>query len=112
MTIHKDLTLDRWFKFSIFEQLANVGMDVERTIQWKNKGNTEYSKQALDRALELLDFTIVDPKNRGGRLKELLRVREALKDYFLFNNEYSFTDQFWQSYFYEFAYAAAVMRGK
>ena len=37
MKIHKDLTPERWFKILPFEQLANVGMDVERTIQWRNK---------------------------------------------------------------------------
>jgi len=112
MRIHKDLTSERWFKFSLFEQLANVGMDIERTIEWKKKGNPEYSDQAFQRALELLDLTIEDPKNKKGTRKELLRVREALKDYFVYDNEYVSTSEFWQSYFYNFAYAAAIARGR
>lgn len=112
MRIHKDLTPERWFKFSLFEQLANVGMDIERTIQWKKNGNQEYSQQAFERAMELLDLTIADTKNQKGTRKELTRVREALKDYFVFDNEYVSTNEFWQSYFYDFAYAAAIARGK
>lgn len=112
MRIHKDLTFERWFRFSLFEQMANIGMDVERTIEWKNRGDLEYSSNAFERALELLDATIADPKNKGARLKELARVREALKDYFLSDNEYKSTDEQWQNYFYDFAYAAAIQRGR
>ncbi len=109
--IHKDLTAERWFKLTLFEQLANVGSDVERIIQWRTK-NQEYSQNALWRALELLDLTIADPKNRGSKLKELTRVREALIDYFMYHNEYATDDTFWQTYFYGFGYAAAVARGR
>jgi hypothetical protein len=109
--IHSDLTLERWSRFSLFEQLANVGCDVERTIQWRNKGNAPCSEQAFWRAMELLDLTILDPKNRGPRLCELTRVREALKDHFVFDNEYNTTDESWQQYFFSFNYAAALQRG-
>lgn len=110
--IHKDLTYERWFKFSLFEQLANIGMDIERTIQWKKDGDNRYSEQAFERALELLDFTISDPKNRGPRLKEILRTREALVDHFVYDNEYNTTNEQWQEYFYQFNYAAAMERGR
>jgi hypothetical protein len=109
MTIHKELAKGRWFKFSLMEQLANVGSDIERTISWKKKGNLEYSQKAFERALELLDLTIADPKNRK-RLKEILRMREALADHFFFDNEYQTTDECWQKYFYQFNYAAAMKR--
>lgn len=77
---------------SFFEQMANIGSEVERTIKWKNKNNAEYSRMAFDRALELLDFTVADRKNRM-RLKEILRVREALVDHFVFENEYHSEDK-------------------
>ena len=111
MIIHKELSSGRWFEFSLVEQLANVGMDIERTMQWKKKGNQEYSQKAFERALELLDLTVADPKNKK-RLKELLRVREALVDYFVFDNEYGSTDKAWQNYFFAFNYAAALKRGR
>lgn len=110
--IHKDLTIERWSKFTLFEQLANVGCDIERAIQWRKKGDLDYSKRAFDRALELLDLTIADPKNRQGSLKELLRTREALIDFFLYDNEYKTSDEIWQSYFLDFNFAAAITRGK
>jgi hypothetical protein len=104
---HTDLTQDRWNKFTFFEQMANVGSEVERAIKWKNKENKEYSSLAFERALELLDLTIADNKNTK-RLKEIARVREALADYFAFDNEYKSTDKSWQNYFYAFNWAARL----
>jgi hypothetical protein len=110
--IHKDLFQSgRWTKLSLVEQMANIGADVGRTIQWKEKGDLQASKQAFFRALELIDFTTADSKNKG-RLREILRVREFLADYFVGNNQYGFTDDAWQRYFYYFGYAAAVQRGR
>lgn len=111
--IHKDLfESGRWFKMSLIEQMANIGCDVERAIQWKKNGDLEESRRAFERALELLDFTKADPKNKGVRLKEICRVREGLVDYFFGDNEYASTDECWQQYFYAFNYAAALQRGK
>lgn len=112
MKIHKDITLERWCGFSLFFQLANVGTDVSRAISWRKKGDFVNSNDAFERAMELLDATIADPKNRGPRRKELLRVRETLKDYFLGDNEYKDTDEAWEQYFYNFCYAAALERGR
>jgi len=109
--MHKQLASGRWFELSLIEQLANVGTDIERAIQWRKKGNLEYSRQAFERALELLDLTIADPKNRR-RLKEPCRVREMLVDYFVYDNKYGSTDELWQKYFFAFNYAAALQRGR
>lgn len=108
--IHTGLTLERWSKFSVFEQLANVGTDIARAFQGKKQNDIQYGEKAFERAMELLDLTIADPKNRGAVLKELTRVREALKDYFIYDNEYRTTETFWQQYFYDFNYAAAIQR--
>jgi hypothetical protein len=109
--IHKSLAAGRWFELSLVEQLGNVGSDLERVIQWKKKGNLEYSNQAFDRMLELLDLTIADPKNRR-RLKEIVRARYLLVDYFMYDNEHQSTDECWQQYFFNFAMAAAIRKGK
>jgi len=111
MIIHKDLLGDPWNRLSIAEQMANVGCDVERAIRWRNKGNLEHSRNAFERALELLMFTIADSKNKK-RLKELCRLKEVLVDYFFGDNEYSFTDEFFQKYFLNFNYMAALERGR
>jgi hypothetical protein len=103
---HQELAAGRWRELSFFEQMANVGSEIERTIKWREK-NEEFSRLAFERGLELLDLTIADPKNRD-RLKELTRVREALVDYFMFANEYGSSDKLWQNYFYGFNYAARL----
>ena len=96
----------RWEELSFFEQMANIGSEIERTINWRGK-NLKYSKIAFERALELIDLTINDKKNhKRGRLKELLRAREVLIDYFCFDNIYQSTDKSWQNYFLAFNYAA------
>ena len=105
---HKELASGRWFKLSFFEQMANIGSEVERAILWREK-KKEYSILAMERALELLDLTVTDAKNKTApRLKELMRVRETLVDYFYFDNQYSSTDKLWRSYFYAFNYAVSV----
>ncbi len=102
---HKNLASGRWNVLSFFEQMANVGSEVERALKWKEKENVEYSRMAFDRALELLDLTIADAKNKM-RLKELLRLRETLADYFEFENTYQSSGKSFQNYFYSFNFAA------
>lgn len=104
---HKKLSQGRWQKLSFFEQMANVGSEVERAINWKNKKDEEYSKMAFERALELIDLTIADEKNRK-RLRELTRVREVLVDYFIGGNHYSSSHKNWKNYFYGFAFASRL----
>lgn len=101
---HKELASGRWNKLSLCEQMANIGSEVERTIRWRTK-KSEYSRAAFDRALELIDLTIVDPKHRY-RLKEMVRMREILCDYFIFDNTYQSSDKSWKKYFYAFTFSA------
>jgi vacuolar-type H+-ATPase catalytic subunit A/Vma1 len=102
---HKDLAAGRWNSLSFCEQMANVGSEVERAIKWREKRNAQYSQMAFERALELLDLTVADEKNKK-RLKELLRLREMLADYFVFENVYQSSDRSFQNYFSAFNFAA------
>lgn len=102
---HKELAQGRWFQMSMVEQLGNVGSEVSRAINWKAKNNLTNSHQAFFRALELLDLTISDKKNIS-RLKEVVRVREVLSDFFIGKNQFKSTDNSWQKYFSYFAIAA------
>jgi len=108
---HPSLAAGRWQTFSLMEQLANVGSEVERALNWREKGNLEYSRLALERALELLGLTIGDPRHRS-RLKEMTRLREALVDYFLGDNEFCSTERSWRGYFYAYAFAAAAQKSR
>jgi hypothetical protein len=107
---HKNLAAGRWQKFSLIEQMANVGSEVERAINWKNK-DEKSSQLAFERALELLDLTMADPKNKK-RITEIARVRETLCDYFLGGNQYRDSAQNWKNYFYLFGYASALNNAK
>ena len=83
--IHKELAAGRWFELSLMEQLANVGSDVIRTINWKKKGDKEYSRQAFYRALELKALAGPQPKAivPGSRLSAnapLTRVYMKIKE--------------------------------
>ncbi len=106
---HRELAAGRWREFSLIEQLANVGSEVERALSWAAKGNADFSAKAFDRALELLGLTIEDPRHRQ-RLKELTRLREALLDYFLGENHFSSTPENWHSYFHPHGVAVALRK--
>lgn len=99
---HQQLALGRWHQLSLVAQMANIGSEVERTIKWKNQQNQESFQLAFERMLELIDLTVADPKN-SKRLKEVLRAREMLVDYLMYNNSYHSTDEQWRKYFYPFA---------
>lgn len=106
MTYHSNLKKSSFSKMTLISKLANVGSEVYRAILWKEK-NRKYSQMAIERALELLNFTINNEKN-FFRLKELTRIRECLLDYFFGKNEYQSTDKQWQDYFYSFNYLSQV----
>lgn len=108
---HKNLAAGRWNSLSFFEQMANIGSEVERAIKWREKANTEYSQMAFERALELLDLTIADQKN-SKKLRELTRLRETFVDYFAFENTYQSTSKSFQNYFYAFNFAASVISNR
>ncbi len=108
---HRNQAEGHWLELTFFEQMANVGAEIGRTISWKVRNEQDFSLRAFERALELLDLTIRDRKNRK-RVRELCRVREMLADHFAFDNIYRSTDDSWEHYFYAFQYAAACRREK
>ena len=73
---HPGLAAGRWQRLSLAEQLANVGAEVGRM---RRRRAPEERVAAFERALELLDLTLADPRWRG-RLKEIARAREVLCD--------------------------------
>lgn len=107
-SLNDNLTEERWFALPFFEQMANLGSEVSRAIKWKTK-DPERSARAFESALELLDLTIEDTKNKKkSKLEELCRLREILADYFCFDNIYGSNDEKWNNYFYGFNYAASL----
>jgi len=104
---HKQLSSGGWQKLPFFSQMANIGSEVQRAINWRNKNDEKYAALAFERALELIDFTIEDKKN-FKHLRELTRVRENFVDYFSCGNQYNSSEEVWQNYFYAFGCALAV----
>src|SRR3989338_6590955 len=102
---HRELAGGRWNGLSLFEQMANVGSEVERAINWRGK-DRRYSRMAAERALELASLTIADPKNQNGGLKELTRLYEFLVDYFFGENRYGSSVKSWRHFFYGFYFVA------
>ena len=102
---HGGLAGGRWEKLSLAEQMANIGSEVGRALNWRNKGNSEYCLSAVTRALELVDLSLACGRSYPA-LKELARLREALVDFFLGSNVYGSSELLWRAYFDHFNYLA------
>lgn len=100
-----NLTNNKWLEMTLAEQLGNIGSEVGRALNWQKKGQTELKQKATDRALELLDKTIADQRWKK-RLKEIIRSREGVADYFYGQNEFKSTPEQLEKYFYWFAVEA------
>ena len=98
---HAGLAGGRWQQLTLAEQLANVGAEVGRMRRRAAAQRTA----AFERALELLDLTLADPRWRG-RLKEIARAREVLCDAADGGREYGATLEDLDRYFLDFALAA------
>ncbi len=107
MLIHKGLKKS-WQKLSLVEQLANIGSEVYRAKRWQGE-NEQYFNNAVDRALELFDLTIADPRWKK-RLKEICRVREIFCDIIFGDNQYNTTLEDLDKYFYHYAVAARLSK--
>ncbi len=106
---HRELASGRWDGLSLLEQMAHIGSEVERALNWRVKENAEYGRRAFERALELLDLTLDGCENRV-HLKEIARTREVLVDFFFGSNQFASSDDSWRAYFLPFA--CAVRKGR
>lgn len=102
---HQELAAGRWHTLSLAEQLGNIGSEISRAR--KAQGDERRFSSAIARAFELLDLTISDLRWRK-RLKELLRIREAIGDATLGGKEYGTTLEDMDRYFYQFALAVRI----
>ena len=93
----------RWFGMSIEEQISNIGSEVNRAINWSNKGNEQKAQGFCKKAKELLQLSIEDPKNRH-RVGELFNCICELEDRFLGDNLYETKDETLRKYYDAFIY--------
>jgi hypothetical protein len=105
--VHRELGAGRWWSLTLAEQLGNIGSEVSRTLKWRSR-DARIAQGAMERALELIELTLDDPRHRASaaRLRELCRMREVLLDYLVGPNQYGSTGNSLQRYFDVFAAAA------
>jgi len=102
--VHRALAGGRWQQLSLVEQLGNVGSEVGRMRRWRDR-DERLMTRAFERALELLDLTLADPRWRT-RLREIARARELLCDAAAGGHEYGGTLEDLDRYVLAFAVAA------
>lgn len=101
---HAELAGGRWRTLSLAQQMGNIGSEVSRAASAAGRNETRFLA-ARDRALELFDLTLEDPRWRG-RLQEIARAREVFCDAALGGQAYGSTLEDLQRYFDQFALAA------
>ena len=106
MTHHKSLSEGEWRKLSLLEQLGNIGSEISRALRWQGK-DEELFNGAVERALELFDLTLDDPRWRK-RMREIARVREVFCDTVFGKKEYQSSLEDLLRYFDQFAYAVRL----
>lgn len=103
--IHPELASGRWHSFSLCEQLGHIGSEISRARRAREAGNRERMDGAVERALELFDLTLEDPRLRNRR-REICRAREVVCDFFWGDNEYGSSAESLDRYFMAYALAA------
>ncbi len=106
-----EIDKDRWYRFSLAEQLGNIGSEVDRYASLLSM-DKNYATDALYRAIDLIDVTKSDPRWKGPRRKEINRLKELLCDATLGDNEYKTPIKYFQDYFLDFAIVARARAGK
>lgn len=101
---HKELAGGWWFTLTLAEQMGNIGSEVLRASRRKDKDEKMF-RQAAERALELFDLTLIDPRWRGRRL-EIARAREVFCDAAYGGGLYKSSLNDLVRYFDNFAFAA------
>jgi len=109
ITIHTDLANGRWFKMTLAEQMGNIGSEIHRMVKAENQDQARFDS-AFDRALELIDLTLADPRWKTG-YKEIARVREVLCDIYFGQNQYGTPIKALDDYFFQFGLIAGCKSG-
>lgn len=86
LVFHKSLTTEKWFGYPAFKQLLMIANELGRARSGLEDGDSDAAIHAWERAFELTDLTVEDPKNHRLR-KEMLRFRELLGEVFLTHNQ-------------------------
>ena len=82
LKLHKNLTLEKWAKFSKTQQILMIANELNRLLNCID-ANLSYEalREGMERMFELIDLTITT--NSGGFKKEFLRWRESFWEFYL-----------------------------
>ncbi len=108
---HREMAAGAWWSLTLCEQMGHIGSEVGRALSWQIR-KPAIAQGALERALELIDLTLADPRHlrSAARLREIARAREVLLDFLVGPNQYRSTGPALRRYFDIFALAAARAR--
>lgn len=101
---HKEAAAGGWARFSLEEQMANIGSEVGRAAKWQGE-NTPLFRGAVERALELFDLTLDDPRWKSKN-DEIALAKEVFCDAVLGAKEYKESLLALEKYFLPFAFVA------
>lgn len=81
--LHPQLTPEKWQSLSKAHQILNIASELTRARNAGQLGERSGLISSLERAYELIELTVADPKWLRGARRELLRLREYLGEYYV-----------------------------
>jgi hypothetical protein len=103
----KPIDRDYWAKFTIIEQMGNIGSEVGRAIKAQREDMPERVEGAINRALDLFNATVevlLRDRSVSHRAKEVLRARDQFLALF-YDDNFDDADRL-EAYFTQYAMAA------
>lgn len=76
------MTVSRWEKFSLGKQIISIAAETNRAAHWIRRKDIPESKRCLERAVELIQVTLMTQLTKSRR-RELARFKEVLLSYWL-----------------------------
>ncbi|MEK7099284.1 MAG: hypothetical protein AAB916_02105 [Patescibacteria group bacterium] len=99
----------RWREYTFDEQMGNIGSEISRAHNQQDHDEQAYNL-AVALALQLVDFTLDDPRWEDERRKEIIDARERIYDAFTGGKKYGTTWEELDEHFLTFAVAARKSR--
>lgn len=104
------MTKEEWFRYTIFEQMSNIGAEVGRFIDARKRfqngeSSEDYSEFYYNKAISFLNIIEQDPKNQR-RINELEDCKKELE--YLKVGVYS--DEYIRRYYEQYTAACAFRK--
>ncbi len=82
MTQHASLTPERWARFTLDQQILQIGAEMNRATRFMAEKDLELLRQGYERVLRLVDLT-AQVTSGLRRRRELLRWRDLIAELYL-----------------------------